>query len=211
MTFYELLPTLKGQYTLNQVGYKSDHVFIGELQFKSNKPRYDFAFALSVLFDPIDPEIRIGKDTYVHPTATIGGKGFGFENGNIWIGHRLPPIIDMPHFGGVIIDSNCYIGERVNIHRGVIDSTHICEWTKIDYGVHIAHNVLIGYRNTIAALCSIEGSVQIGNDNTFGSNVTVLRKVKIGSRCILGSGCVVTKDVPDDETWIGNPARRLEK
>ena len=31
--------------------------------------------------------------------------------------------------------------------------------------------------------------------------------VSIGARAIVGAGAVVTKDVPEAETWAGNPAR----
>ena len=41
--------------------------------------------------------------------------------------------------------------------------------------------------------------------------MTVLPGVRIGDRCIIGAGSVVTKDVPDDSVWVGNPARSLLK
>ena len=33
--------------------------------------------------------------------------------------------------------------------------------------------------------------------------------VTIGARAVIGMGAVVTKDVPDGETWVGNPARLI--
>ena len=42
-----------------------------------------------------------------------------------------------------------------------------------------------------------------------GANVTILPGVKIGKNAIIGAGSVVTKDVPDNDTYAGNPAKKL--
>jgi maltose O-acetyltransferase len=49
--------------------------------------------------------------------------------------------------------------------------------------------------------------VSIGDDCWIGGHATILPGVSIGSRCIVGAGAVVTKDVPDDSTVVGNPAK----
>ena len=51
--------------------------------------------------------------------------------------------------------------------------------------------------------------VRIGNDVFVGTNAMVMKGVTIGDRAIIGAGSVVTKDVPADEIWAGNPACRL--
>jgi len=38
-------------------------------------------------------------------------------------------------------------------------------------------------------------------------NACVLPGVSIGDNSIIGSGSVVTKSVPANEIWVGNPAR----
>ena len=53
--------------------------------------------------------------------------------------------------------------------------------------------------------------ITIGDDCWLGANVTVLPGVTIGNRCIIGAGLVVTKDVPDDSIYAGNPARSTVK
>ena len=52
-------------------------------------------------------------------------------------------------------------------------------------------------------------SVIVGNNVNIGANVTVLPGVVINNNVTIGAGSVVTKDVPDGETWVGNPAHRL--
>ena len=52
--------------------------------------------------------------------------------------------------------------------------------------------------------------ITIGEDCWIGANVTILPGVKIGDRCIIGAGSVVTKDVPSDSDFVGNPAHPIK-
>jgi len=51
--------------------------------------------------------------------------------------------------------------------------------------------------------------VSIGNDVFIGTNTLILKGVTIGDRAIIGAGSVLSKDVPADEIWAGNPARKV--
>lgn len=53
--------------------------------------------------------------------------------------------------------------------------------------------------------------VRIGNDVFVGTNAMILKGVTVGDRAIVAAGSVVTRDVPADEVWGGNPACRLKK
>lgn len=44
-----------------------------------------------------------------------------------------------------------------------------------------------------------------------GAHSIILKGVTIGKNSIIGAGSVVTHDVPDDEVWGGNPARKIKK
>ena len=49
-------------------------------------------------------------------------------------------------------------------------------------------------------------------DNAFiGAKVIVLKGVTIGENSIIGAGSVVTRSVPDNEIWAGNPAKFIRK
>lgn len=190
--------------SVDKLSFNSKGLVADGVEIVCENPRLAFARVLST-YSFVACKVIEGLNVKVHATATIGNHGFGYvrDNNN--------ELIHIKHFGNVEIHDNVTIGEYVNIHRGVIQNTVIGAGTKIDFGCHVAHNVVIGKNNSFAAHCIIEGSCVIGDNNTFGTNVVVLRKVKIGSGCTIGSGAVVTKDVPDGETWIGNPARKLEK
>jgi acetyltransferase-like isoleucine patch superfamily enzyme len=51
--------------------------------------------------------------------------------------------------------------------------------------------------------------VELGDDVFVGAQATILKGVKIGLHAVIGAGAVVTKSVPGDEIWAGNPARRI--
>lgn len=49
-------------------------------------------------------------------------------------------------------------------------------------------------------------------DNAFiGAHTTILKGTTIGENSIIGACSVVTKSVPDNEIWAGNPARFVKK
>ncbi len=52
--------------------------------------------------------------------------------------------------------------------------------------------------------------VVIGNDVFIGTNAMILKGVTIGDRAIIGASSVVSRDVPADEIWAGNPARKVK-
>lgn len=53
--------------------------------------------------------------------------------------------------------------------------------------------------------------VSIKNNVFVGANCTILKGVSIGENSIIGACSVVTKDVPANEIWAGNPAKFLKK
>lgn len=49
-------------------------------------------------------------------------------------------------------------------------------------------------------------------DNAFiGAKVIILKGVTIGENSIVGAGSVLSRSVPDDEIWAGNPAKYIAK
>ena len=52
--------------------------------------------------------------------------------------------------------------------------------------------------------------VIIGKNVYLGINVTVLKGVSIGDGAVIGAGSVVTKNIPSNEVWAGNPAQMIK-
>ena len=49
--------------------------------------------------------------------------------------------------------------------------------------------------------------VEISDDVFIGTNAIILKGVSIGSKSIIAAGSVVTKSVPPNQIWGGNPAK----
>ena len=152
---------------------------------------------------PEHPDNIIHHTANYHKSAVIGEDGFGYahaEDGSL---------VKIPHRGNVVIEKDVTIGACVCIDRAVVGSTVIGEGSKIDNLVHIAHGVKIGKHCLIVAGAVIGGSSVIGDRCFIGINASIKNKVRIGNDVVVGMGAVVTKDVPDGVTVVGNPARIL--
>lgn len=156
-------------------------------------------------YEAIPSYVSIGTGCRIHE-GVFFSQGFGFE----FIGGRW---LHIPHSGKIIISDNVEIFEGTNICRGTADDgvTFIGEGTKIDYNVHVAHNVKIGKHCLIIAGSIIGGSVEIGDNCYLGIGCMIRNKVKIGNNVTIGMGAVVVKDVPDGITVVGNPAKEIIK
>ena len=49
--------------------------------------------------------------------------------------------------------------------------------------------------------------ITVGSDVFIGMRATILPGAKIGDRCVIGAGAVVSKTVPPNSVFAGNPAR----
>ncbi len=142
----------------------------------------------------------IGDNVKIGANSVIGKAGFG-------IVPSASSLLDVPHFGRVVIQDNVSIGALCTVDRGVFGDTIIGISTKIDNHCHIAHNVTVGKSVIMAAYAGISGSVQIGDYVMMGGRVGVGDHFKIGNGARLAACSVILSDVPAGETYGGYPAK----
>lgn len=119
----------------------------------------------------------------------------------------IHPSTDTDVYNMIRFGIGIYIQDHVIIQAGVDIQDHVA----IHTGAIIAHECKIGPHSFIAHGACLSGKVEVGEGAFIGANATILPRLKIGKWSTVGAGAVVTHDVPDYMTVVGNPARELVK
>ena len=123
-------------------------------------------------------------------------------------------------FDSAKLGKNVKIGAYAEVGRDVVvgDNTNISAGVFIPENVVLEDNVFVGphavftndknppsfgkWRDSIPTIVKSGASI--------GANSTILPNLVIGKNSVVGAGSVVTKDVPDGVTVVGNPAKILK-
>lgn len=143
----------------------------------------------SIQYDFKSNLAECGCNVSIHPSCNI------LSINNMRIGHNSSIGAYTTIFAGfgVTIGEGCLISNGC----GISSVNHVKE-------------SLVRYTDATAEL-SNSRPVVICNNVWIGMNVCVLPGVNIGNNSIVGAGSVVTKDIPADEIWIGNPAKFVKR
>jgi len=108
------------------------------------------------------------------------------------------------YFLGAAIKPEADIGPGLFIsHTGII---RVHPKTIAGKNLSITVGVILGEKGLGG-----KGSPFIGDNVFFGAGAKVLGSLKIGHNAKIGANAVVTRDIPDNATAVGVPARVLEK
>ena len=118
-----------------------------------------------------------------------------------------------------IIDSSAIISSGVKMGIGnfvgkmaVINAdAEIGNNNVINTKALIEHECKVGDHNHLSTNSVINGNVIVGNSVFLGSSSVCNGQLKIGSNAIIGSGSVIIKDVPENVTVVGVPARVIKR
>ena len=106
-------------------------------------------------------------------------------------------------FTGVEIHPAAKIGDALFIDHGM--GVVIGETAKIGNNVTIYHGVTLG---GVSATAGIRHP-QIGDNVIIGSGAALLGAITVGNGARIGSNAVVVKNVPENATMVGVPARNV--
>lgn len=173
----------------------------------------------------LDAGVILGFSENKEEVTTVIGKNAIFRaNTLVYGGNKIGN--NFQTGPGVLIRENNVIGNDVVVwHNATLSPGNtIGNGTRIHSGsflelVTLGKRVFIGPGVVFAddphpanpsSRIHFKGAI-VEDEAVIGANVTILPHIKIGKRAVIGAGSVVTKDVPANEVWVGNPARFLKK
>lgn len=152
-----------------------------DLYNKDDTIQFIIAIGNNSIRKQIATKYKIPYYTAIHPTATIGLE-IKIGKGTVIMANAC-------------INSNTTIGKHCIINTGsIVEHDNI-----IENFVHLSPNVTLG------------GTVKIGEKAHIGIGATVKNNITIGANTTIGAGAVVVKDIIEKGTYIGIPAKMINK
>jgi len=189
----------------------------------------------------IYPNVQLGENVIIEDFCVVGAPSKGKNAGELEtvIGDNAVIRSHTVIYAGNIIGKNFQTGNKANIrelnnigdnvsvgtmsvieHHVVIENdvrihtqVFIPEFSTLKKGSWIGPNVVLTnarYPNSPSAKDELIGPT-IEENATVSANVTILPGIIVGKNSLIGAGAVVTKNVSQGATVVGNPAKEINK
>ncbi len=140
----------------------------------------------------------IGKYNDIHKEAYIG------------VGTK---IYSFNYIGNCVIGKNCNITNYIHLGDGCVvgDNCNIQPYVLLNSNLKLGENVFIAggvqFYDIKYPPDGDKKTASIGNNVIIGNNSVIGYGVTIGDNSVVGAVSHVTRSIPPNEVWIGNPAR----
>ncbi len=105
------------------------------------------------------------------------------------------------------IGENCFILEDNTLQPFTTIGNNVVLWS----GNHIGHHSIIEDNVFFTSHVVMSGHCHIKKGAFLGVNATIRDGITIGENCIIGMGSLVTKNTDNNSTYIGSPAKKIDK
>lgn len=120
---------------------------------------------------------------------------------------------------GAVIGKNCNINFNVFIENDVIIGNNVTIKSGVQLwdGIRLEDDVFVGpnvtftndkYPRSKQYPDEFQGTI-VKKGASIGAGSVILGGITIGEHAMIGAGSIVTKDVPADQLWRGNPAKYI--
>jgi sugar O-acyltransferase (sialic acid O-acetyltransferase NeuD family) len=123
--------------------------------------------------------------------------------------YKFPALV---HRDATVADS-AELSAGCFVQAGVVISTsaRLGVGCLVNYGATIGHDAELAAFSTVLPNAAVSGHVAIGQEAMIGAGAVILPGLTVGNRSRVGAGAVVTKNVEDEATVVGIPARKVSE
>ncbi|MFW5889481.1 MAG: acetyltransferase [Bacillota bacterium] len=112
------------------------------------------------------------------------------------------------------ISDFCEISSKgVIINAGVIIAANVIlePYTLVNFNSTVGHDVILRKYASVMPGVNLAGFVELKEGAYIGMNSALIQNVSVGEYSTIGAGAVVVKDIPDDVTAVGIPAKVVKR